>query len=202
MPTLFHAYWEVVEFYSFLKHLNKMCSAKTKKQAWFKLAFLYSRGSWKNPWPIDKSIDQSISWSVGLATVQVLQRLQLLNQLLVLLLQRRYPVLQTLHVLFLLPSTLLGRFSATNRSCFNPGYISQIRKLTISDHFNHKNNNSCKQLPKYSLFLYLLIPNLNKNEKYFVTVWNDDHWPFKISLKKYKKIDFILEFCEIKTKNW
>lgn len=56
--------------------------------------------------------------SVAFAAVEVLERLQLLDQLLVLLLQRRYPVLETLDVLLLLPPALLGRLPVLQQPHF------------------------------------------------------------------------------------
>lgn len=51
---------------------------------------------------------------VLLATVELLEGLELLDQLLVLPLQHGHSVLEAAHVLLLLPSALLGRFSETN----------------------------------------------------------------------------------------
>lgn len=54
--------------------------------------------------------------SLGLVAVKVFQRLQLLDQRLVLVFQDGHAVLQTLDVLFLLPATLAGRLSVLHEA--------------------------------------------------------------------------------------
>jgi len=63
-----------------------------------------------------------------LLTVKLFERLEFLNQRLVLILQHGYTVLQTLDVLFLLPSALLGRLPVSHK----PTTIFQTLLLTVS----------------------------------------------------------------------
>ena len=63
-----------------------------------------------------------------LLTVKLFERLEFLNQRLVLILQHGDAVLQTLDVLFLLPSALLGRLPVSHK----PTTISQTLLLTVS----------------------------------------------------------------------